>query len=175
MCSKSSQKQMDDAATVNDTLAVITLDSNQKRIRKIELTQTRVRFKCKRGAKLCCKLGGPALTRKDVGKIEEAGYSIEEFLEPSNNSSTHTVGCLKKRKDGSCVFLKFDAQQKRHKCSIYSARPTLCRVYPFKLEQLDAERFVLKVIPCCLGLNNPEGETVNENFVESLLEDIELF
>lgn len=155
---------------MTDTIATITLDATQHNTRRIELTQKQFRFKCKRCAALCCKLGGPPLTKEDVENIEKAGYNIEEFLEPANsNEAPHTIGVMKSNKNGSCVFLEFDTQQNRYKCGIYSVRPMLCRIYPFKLEKLDANRFVLKIIPCCLGLNNPEGEILDEKFVRNHL------
>jgi Fe-S-cluster containining protein len=154
---------------VNDDIAVITLDSTQQTIKKIEISQKQFHFKCKRCATLCCKLGGPALTRKDVEKIEQIGYNIEAFLEPTNNETTHSVGTMKSRKDGSCIFLKYDIQQKKYGCSIYAARPALCRIYPFKIEKLDPNRFALKIIPCCRGLNNPEGKPLDRNFVVNKL------
>ena len=122
------------------------------------------------------------LTIKDVERIEAVGYSLEDFLEPANRDSKNSPlvrGSVKSREDGSCIFLNFDAEQNCYTCSVYHFRPVLYQLYPFNFEMLDANRIALKFIPCCRGLNNPEGELVDEKFVsdyllEPLLEAIEL-
>jgi len=159
---------------MGDALAVITLDSKNRKITDLTVTQKQFRFKCKRCAALCCKLGGPALTKKDTEKIVAAGYPVKDFLEPvnrDNKSLPLAVGDLKTREDGSCIFLQQDVERNCLKCSIYDFRPTLCRLYPFRLERLDANRIVLKFIPCCNGLNNPEGKVMDEEFVSSILHE----
>lgn len=167
---------------MNEVLALITLDIKLRRVADLSLEQKRFRFKCKRCAALCCKLGGPVLTRKDVERIEDESYPVKDFLEPVNRD-IHRLpllsGNMKNREDGSCIFLEFDVKLNCYKCSIYDSRPLLCRLYPFSLEIGDSNRIALKVIPCCRGLNNREGGPLNENFVSSyllepLLEAIEL-
>jgi Fe-S-cluster containining protein len=167
---------------MNDALAVITLDPKNRRITDLKLTQNQFRFKCKRCAALCCKLGGPMLTRKDAELLEAAGYPVNDFLEPINGDAEGlplVVGGLKTRADGSCVFLKFDDEQNSFQCGIYDYRPALCRLYPFSFESLGSNRVALKFIPCCMGLNNPEGKVLDKEFVskrllEPLLEAMEL-
>ena len=161
-------------------MALITLDS-EMRLADLSLKQKLFRFKCKRCAALCCKLGGPVLTRKDVERIDDEGYPVKDFLEPISRERgfAFPYGKMKNREDGSCTFLKFDTEQKCYTCSIYDFRPVFCRLYPFSFEIVDYNRIALKFIPCCRGLNNPEGEPLNENFVsnyllEPLLEAIEL-
>jgi Fe-S-cluster containining protein len=108
------------------------------------------------------------LTRKDIERIEEKGYPVKDFLEPTNRefkSMPFTRGSLKNREDEACIFLKFDAKQNRYECSIYDFRPVLCRLYPFDFDLVGPNSIVLKVIPCCRGLNNPYGELVDERFI----------
>jgi len=107
--------------------------------------------------------------------------SVKDFLEPVNRerSSALLYGSMKNREDGSCIFLEFDVKLNCYKCSIYDSRPLLCQLYPFNFEMKDSNRIALKFIPCCRGLNNPEGEPLKENIVsnnllEPLLEAIEL-
>jgi len=59
---------------MNEVLALVTLDSKLRRVADLSLEQERFRFKCKRCAALCCKLGGPVLTRKDVERIADEGF-----------------------------------------------------------------------------------------------------
>jgi Fe-S-cluster containining protein len=167
---------------MNDAVAVITLDPKNRRITDLKLTQNQFRFKCKRCAALCCKLGGSMLTRKDAELLEATGYPVNDFLKPINGDAEGlplVVGGLKTRADGSCIFLKFDVEQNSFQCGIYDYRPALCRLYPFSFESLGSNRVALKFIPCCMGLNNPEGEPLDENFVskrllEPFLESMEL-
>jgi len=168
---------------LREVLAKITLDSKSRQIRDLSLLQKRFRFKCKRCATFCCRLGGPKLTRKDIERIEEAGYHVKDFLEPVNREFKGLpvmCGCLRNREDGACIFLKFDAEQNRYECSIYDLRPVLCRLYPFDFGRVGSNIIVLKFIPCCRGLNNPDGKLVDERFIanhllDPLLEAIGLF
>jgi len=167
---------------MNQVLALITLDSRSRRVVDLSLEQKRFRFKCKRCAALCCKLGGPLLTREDVERIEDEGYPVKDFLEPISRdiqSLALLYGNMKSREDGSCIFLEFDVKLNCYLCSIYDFRPLLCRLYPFSFEIRESNHIALKFIPCCRGLNNREGEPLNEKFVscsllEPLLEAIEL-
>ena len=156
---------------MNKVLAIITLDSKTNTIADLTLEQKRFRFKCKRCATLCCKLGGPALTRKDSEQIENKGYSAKDFLEPvsRDTSPPFPYGNMKNREDGSCIFLEFDSKLDFYKCNIYEFRPLLCRLYPFSFETVDSKRIALKFIPCCRGLNNHDGEHLNEKFFSAHL------
>ena len=164
---------------MNNTIAILILDLKNRTIRDIQITQNQFKFKCKRNATLCCKLGGPILTKKDINKIKLAGNSTQDFIEPPESNAENLLGRLKTRPDGSCVFLNYDKTQNIHNCSIYNCRPSLCRLYPFSFEILESDRIALKLIPCCLGLNNPDGKILDEQFVttnllEPLFDAIEL-
>jgi len=168
---------------LREVLAKITVDSKTRQIRDLSLLQECFRFKCRRCATFCCRLGGPKLSRKDIERIEEAGYHVKDFLETSNSEFKDMPvmrGSLKNKEDGACIFLKSDAKQNRYECSIHDFRPILCRLYPFDFERISSDSIVLKFIPCCRGLNNPNGKLVDERFVDKhllapLLEAVELF
>ena len=169
---------------MNETLARITIHPETKQIRDLSLYHKNLRFKCKRCATFCCKLGGPKLTVKDVERVKQAGYNVKDFLEPVLNrefcGSSVMLGTLKNKEDGSCIFLKFKADEDSYECSIYDFRPVLCRLYPFDFDRVGSNIIVLKFIPCCRGLNNPDGEMVDAKFVishllEALLEATRLF
>lgn len=109
---------------------------------------------------------------------------MKDFLEPVLNKefkgSPIMRGILKNREDRSCIFLKFDVEEDRYECSIYDFRPVLCRLYPFDFDRAGPNSIALKLIPCCRGLNNPNGELVDKEFItnhllNALLEAIELF
>jgi len=124
-----------------------------------------LRFRCQRCAVFCCKLGGPKLMGKDVERLSQAGYDLDTFLDDKRVS-------LKSRKDGSCIFLFFNAEEGIYECSVYDHRPTFCRLYPFQLERSRPQTYVLKFIPCCNGLNTVDGEVVNGKFFARFLRKI---
>jgi len=161
---------------MNNTLATFTVDQKNKKISDLNLTQKQFKFKCKRKATLCCNLGGPILTKKDINNIQSTGHSLEEFLDLENNktqNSSITFGRLKTRPDGSCIFLNYDNQQNKQNCSMYKSRPALCRLYPFHFEFLSPDKIALQFIPCCMGLNDPEGKILDEQFIRlTLLEPL---
>ena len=163
---------------MKDILAICTLDKKTKKISNVLVTHKQFRFKCTRCADLCCKLGGPELLEDDVKRIEATGYSRKYFLESEKmNRSilTNVVGTLKTRKDGSCIFLTQNTEMEII-CSVYEFRPVLCKVYPFMIESLHPNTIAFKFIPCCKGLNNPEGKILDENFFSRMLNEvIELF
>ena len=151
-------------------IAEITFNPKTKRLKKLDLLRKDLRFKCQRCAVFCCRLGGPALNVKDVQRLRQAGIKEENYGKIMKDN----VGiCLKETENGSCVFLEYDDESKQHACSVYDLRPTLCRLYPFEFTLTNPNTGVLKIIPCCNGLNAADGELVDQKFVEkNLLEPI---
>ena len=160
---------------MSEVLARITINPETKQIRDLSVHQKSLRFKCRRCATFCCRLGGPKLTRKDIEQIKRAGYHVKDFLEPVLNSEFKGIpimrGSMENREDGSCIFLKFNAEENRYECSIYDFRPALCRLYPFDFDWVGSNSIVLKFIPCCRGLNNSDGELVDGKFITNHLLD----
>jgi Fe-S-cluster containining protein len=154
---------------LNDILATITIASELRQVKDISFHHKPLRFKCKRCATFCCRLGGPPLTEKDVQRIKEADHAEDDFLEPldSRFKDKHItyVASLKAKEDGSCIFLKFSADQNLYDCSIYDFRPVLCRLYPFSFDREAPNIFAMKIIPCCRGLYAPDGRAVDEGFI----------
>lgn len=160
---------------MGENIAKIAVNPRTKQILDTMFYKRNFRFKCKRCATFCCKLGGPNLTEKDARRIKEAGYTTENFLETTtkreSNSRLKMRSRLRERDNGSCIFLRFNDKLKIYECSIYDARPVLCRAYPFHFERIDSNSFMLKFIPCCEGLNSPDGELVDERFISNHLLD----
>ena len=161
---------------LNEEIAGILLDPNTKQILGITVYDENLRFECRRCATFCCKLGGPKLTKRDIQRIEQAGHRRKKFWDSFKGGSEGPptfLGALKRREDGSCIFLKFNLEKGNYECSIYDFRPALCKLYPFAFYKINSQSIVLTLIPCCRGLNNPDGELVNERFiVNSLLNAI---
>lgn len=62
---------------------------------------------------------------------------------------------------GRCVFLRGPA------CSIYRARPLICRFYPFSLDMSESGRVRIGYDPACSGIGS--GETRHERFYRGLV------
>jgi Fe-S-cluster containining protein len=158
---------------LEDKIARVKLDSESGQFSDIRLFEKSFRFKCKRCAIYCCKLGGPCLTKGDIEQIESAGYRINEFAKDSKRKygELPVTSAMKNKKDGSCIFLRTDEKRNTYKCSIYEIRPTLCRLFPFEIKRIDINSFLLRILPCN-GLNDADGELVNKRFiVKHLLEN----
>ena len=151
-------------------IAELTFNPKAKRLKKLELLRKDLRFKCQRCAVFCCRLGGPTLNVKDRQRLRQAGTKDENVVKSVKDNVRI---CLKETENGSCVFLEYDDESKQHACSIYDLRPSLCRLYPFEFTLTGPNTGVLKIIPCCNGLNAADGELVDQKFVEkNLLEPI---
>ena len=162
---------------LKENIAKVTVDLETGRIFDICLYERKIRFKCQRCAIYCCKLGGPMLTKKDIEQIESIGYDLNEFIEPAKRQYGNfplTQSMIKDKGDGSCIFLRIDKKKDTYKCSIYGIRPVLCRLYPFDFERINTNSFLLRIIPCCKGLNSLDGKLVNEKFITNHLFDLVL-
>jgi len=145
---------------LNENIAQVDLGSQTCRIKRITFYVKNLRFKCKRCATFCCKLGGPTLSLKDIERLKKVGHSGTEFLDAHRR--------LKSTVNGSCAFLRFDAEKRVYECAVYDYRPALCRLYPFHFEKASPHRFMLKIMPC-LGISNHDGELIDEKFIFSFL------
>jgi Fe-S-cluster containining protein len=152
---------------LKENIAEVELDPETGQLLNIRLLERSLRFKCKKCATFCCKLGGPFLTKEDVEKIESVGHKTNEFVEDSKRKyGNHFLmtSAMKNRKDGSCIFLRTDEKRNAYECSIYEIRPVLCRLFPFTIKRIDFGSFLLKILPCN-GLNDENGELVDKKFV----------
>jgi Fe-S-cluster containining protein len=147
-------------------IAKLTFNIKAKRLIKLELLRKDLRFKCQRCAIFCCKLGGPILIFKDLQRLRQANIKEENYEKIMKGNIDI---CLKETENGSCVFLEYDDGSKQYACSIYNFRPSLCRLYPFEFSLTSPNTGVLKIIPCCNGLNATDGELVDQKFVEKNL------
>jgi Fe-S-cluster containining protein len=146
-------------------IAEITIDPKTERVIHLDFRGTHVSFRCQRCAVFCCKLGAPKLLPKDIERLKQAGYSPDTFLDSKQTS-------LKSKEDGSCIFLSFNAEEGLHQCSVYYCRPTFCKLYPFEFEKSGPKSYTLNLIPCCNGLNTPNGEEVDEKYFVQFLQEI---
>jgi len=146
---------------MENAIAEITLYSRHRRV-EVEHCSNRFTFTCQRCGTFCCKLGAPKLLESDIERIERAGYRAADFLSPDRTT-------IVSRRDGSCSFLSPCGTSGCYKCLIYAARPALCRLYPFALSKSGRDRYALRLIPACLGVNTKGGEPIDVKFVANLV------
>jgi len=157
---------------LSESIAEIRWDPETAKIADISFFRTGLRFKCKRCAVFCCKLGGPRMSREDIRRLRLAGYEPDDFLDVAADGRFGVEGggksVVKQRENGSCVFLEYDGGNKVYRCSVYEFRPALCRLYPFEFERTGLNKGLLGVIPCCNGLNTCEGVSVGRKMIDEL-------
>ena len=130
---------------LSENIAQISLEPQAHSVKHVTLHVNNLRFKCKRCATFCCKLSAPELTARDIGRLNKTGRCETGFLDVINSR-------LKSTANGSCIYIEFDTEKQTYECVIYNHRPTLCRLYPFHFEKINASAFILQILPC-MGLN----------------------
>jgi len=150
---------------LNEKIALVHVKPGARHVENLVFLQNTLRFRCQQCSIFCCRLGGPDLLKKDVERLEQAGYGKEQFLNVEHRT-------LRNRKDGSCIYLSAEPKRGLSICSVYKVRPTLCRLYPFSFEKLGSDSYLLKFIPCCKGINTEDGEGIDKMFFDTYLKNI---
>ena len=75
---------------------------------------------------VCCTETEMLLSKKDIKRLEERGYSQKQFVRYDKQGYA-----MLKNRDGYCVF--YDPKNRR--CSEYLYRPSGCRVYPVIVDE----------------------------------------
>jgi uncharacterized protein len=119
----------------------------------------------------CCRPDSPdsnqvMVTAKDLHAISEvSGLSREDFCDPFpgavcvGKDLTCTFNWELRRNGNGCIFLSGTL------CTVYPARPWICRTYPFQL----AEGGKLEVFPCP-GIGQEISESEAEKMAGLLIE-----
>jgi Fe-S-cluster containining protein len=96
------------------------------------------------------------LTKDDVKRILK--YATEAGIQNTVIEKRGNRFWLRRAPGGGCIFLKYSGNLPR--CSIYSIRPTACRLFP-----LIPVGNAMKVDPFCPGLSKDRGHTFREHLV----------
>lgn len=75
---------------------------------------------------VCCTETEMLLSNKDIKRLENRGFSQNQFVNYDMQGYAQLKNC-----DGYCIFY----DRKNRKCSVYSARPAGCKVYPVILDE----------------------------------------
>ena len=107
-----------------------------------------LRFECQ-GTGHCCtsrgEYGYVYLTREDRQRLaDHMKLTLQQFLSAYCAVTADNVHL--KNPDKDCGFL----QDKR--CTVYAARPTQCRTWPFWAENMNATAWNDEVASCCAGV-----------------------
>jgi hypothetical protein len=123
-----------------------------------------VRFTCERCA-LCCgdteyKIRNILLMEPEAQHIsDETSTPICEFAERLRGSEPY-VYRVKKTQEGKCTFLRSNT------CSIYRARPLVCRFYPFELKAESTGNYVFSYTDECPRVGH--GAELKREYFERL-------
>ncbi|MCB0392569.1 MAG: YkgJ family cysteine cluster protein [Bdellovibrionales bacterium] len=126
-----------------------------------------LRFQCQGSGKCCVSRGEYGFVYLDLNDRKRFAkflkISLKEF---TNQYCVFADGYyhLKTNVDqDECLFLK------DNKCSVYEARPTQCRTWPFWPEVLTAKAWKKEVADFCPGIG--KGKLYSEKEIESLAEE----
>jgi Fe-S-cluster containining protein len=115
-----------------------------------------LRFKCT-GCGGCCT-GSPGyvfLSHADLTRFAvHFGLTEKEFTQQYTRYIDGQYALLDREGSYDCIFLK----EKR--CSVYEARPTQCRTFPWWIHHLREPSDWEEASRRCEGINHPEGALV---------------
>ncbi len=115
-----------------------------------------LKFKCT-GCGKCCT-GSPGyvfLSKPDLEKLAEHFHlSEEEFLKKYARYVDEQYALLDRKETYDCIFLK----DKR--CTVYEARPTQCRTFPWWIQNLREPKDWEEAEQRCEGINHPDAPLV---------------
>lgn len=110
-----------------------------------------LRFKCTECGQCCTGAPGYIWVSDDemaaIAKLLD--ISVELFKRKYVRQRNNRFALIeKKSQNNDCIFLK------DKKCSIYQARPTQCRTFPFWIENLNSEESWKLAAESCEGIND---------------------
>ena len=115
-----------------------------------KLIEKGIKFKCQ-GSSNCCVSRGTYgyvyLTKNDLLRFSKY-FKISTLLFKKKycQYSDGYMHLKEVNKNGNCIFLK------NKKCSIYKARPTQCRTWPFWKENMNAKKWNNHIKNFCPGV-----------------------
>lgn len=91
---------------------------------------TKVKYDCSRCPGYCCTYERIGLERKDIVRLGKFFKLTPEEVEKRFTKISHGERVLRHKKDehfkSACMFL----DREKRRCTIYEARPDVCRAYP---------------------------------------------
>lgn len=119
-----------------------------------------LKFECQGSGKCCTshgEYGFVFLTLKDRQRLaKHLNISTIQFTKTFCQRTKGYFHLREEEGKPDCLFLK------KSSCSVYSARPTQCRTWPFWPEVLNAKTWKKEVARFCPGVNKGKLHTLNE-------------
>jgi len=129
-----------------------------------------LRFTCT-GCGDCCtgSSGAVYLSQADVDRLSKTlDLPVETFLKQYTQGSDSQIALVDRPGSSDCVFLSGTS------CSIYDARPTQCRTYPFWLMNILSPEDWTGAALFCEGINHADAPLVTPSQIfEQCRSDLE--
>ena len=121
-----------------------------------------INFKCQGSANCCISRGSYGfvyLSRKDIKRLSKhKNIDTKKFISKYCQKTNGFLHLKEKQKNGHCLFLD------KKKCTVYIARPTQCRTWPFWKENMNVKIWNEEVLKFCPGVGM--GKIINRNKIK---------
>ena len=126
-----------------------------------------IRFKCQGSGNCCVSRGNYGfvyLSKKDIAKLSNyLNLKIKSFIKLYCDKTDGYTHFKEKLNNGDCQFLI------NKKCSVYKARPTQCKTWPFWEENLKAKKWNHEITKFCPGIG--KGRIIKPIEIEKKIKD----
>ena len=127
-----------------------------------EIFKKGIKFKCQ-GSSNCCisrgSYGYVYLSKKDLVKIAKYfNISINLFKKKYCDYSDGYLHLKEIHSNGNCQFLD------NKRCTIYTARPTQCKTWPFWKENMNTKKWNNEIIDFCPGIG--KGSLISFSMIQ---------
>lgn len=124
-----------------------------------------IQFQCQGSGKCCTshgEFGFVFLTKQDRKNLaEHFKLSLNAFTKKYCDKKRGVYHLIEDPKNPDCMFLK------NKRCSVYSARPTQCRTWPFWPEIMSPKAWKKEVVDFCPGVG--KGKTIDQQTIEKAM------
>ena len=126
-----------------------------------------IRFKCQ-GSGNCCvsrdSYGYVYLSKNDLRRFSKYfNLSVQKFKKKYCQISDGFIHLIEKKSFyGKCIFLK------DNKCTVYKARPTQCRTWPFWNENMNVKIWNEDISKNCPGIG--KGKKIKFDTIKKILD-----
>tara|TARA_B100000029_G_C17477061_1_gene924160 strand:+ start:668 stop:1135 length:468 start_codon:yes stop_codon:yes gene_type:complete len=126
-----------------------------------------VKFKCQGSGKCCISRGSYGfvyLSEKDLAKLSKFfNLSKFKFIEKYCSYTNGFIHLKEIKKNKECLFLK------KNRCTVYKARPTQCRTWPFWPENMKSKKWNKEIANFCPGIG--KGTELSDEYIEKKIKE----
>ena len=129
-----------------------------------------VRFECQGSANCCVSRGSYGfvyLSKADILELSKfTNLKYEDFINLYCDKTDGFIHFKEQNNNGKCQFLN------NKRCSVYKARPTQCRTWPFWSENMKTKTWNEDISKFCPGIN--KGKLVSEKEINKNIKEDEI-